>query len=191
MRIVETYSHLNGLEYLMVHKKKLWKEIRDVVASVNAKNLRTKISKEKNMVGKSLYLPPAMNAAFDLEFKKCGWKEQRTSYWVTSDARLIRKTLTLTEKEQKTQIVAAGKKPIFSYNQTDFVRDRIAVEVQFGKYAFDVLKFIFLLFLMLIITPQGDVASLLTVSLRRHYPDQVHTHKRLAFICNGYNLSFK
>ena len=26
--------------------------------------------------------------------------------------------------------------PIFSYNQTDFVRDRIAVEVQMGKYAF-------------------------------------------------------
>jgi hypothetical protein len=32
---------------------------------------------------------------------------------------------------------------------------------------------------------------LLTISLRRHYPDQVHTHKRLAFLCNGYNLSFK
>lgn len=26
--------------------------------------------------------------------------------------------------------------PIQSYNQTDFVKDRIAVEVQFGKYAF-------------------------------------------------------
>ena len=36
----------------------------------------------------------------------------------------------------KKQIVAAGKKPIFSYNQTDFVKERVAVEVQFGKYAF-------------------------------------------------------
>jgi Restriction endonuclease BglII. len=26
--------------------------------------------------------------------------------------------------------------PIFSYNQTDFVKDRVAVEVQFGKYSF-------------------------------------------------------
>ena len=31
---------------------------------------------------------------------------------------------------------AAGEIPIFSYNQTDFVKDRVAVEVQFGKYAF-------------------------------------------------------
>ncbi|MFN8491249.1 MAG: BglII/BstYI family type II restriction endonuclease [Caldilineaceae bacterium] len=30
----------------------------------------------------------------------------------------------------------AGKIPIYSYNQTDFVKDRIAIEVQFGKYSF-------------------------------------------------------
>ena len=136
MRIVETYSHLNGLEYLMVHKKKLWKEIRTAVTSVDAKVLRTKISKEKTMVGKELYSPPALNAAYDDAFKKCGWKEQRTSYWVTSDAKLIRKTLALEEKQQKSEIAAAGKRPIFSYNQTDFVKERVAVEVQFGKYSF-------------------------------------------------------
>lgn len=28
------------------------------------------------------------------------------------------------------------KDPIYSYNQTDFVKDKIAVEVQFGKYSF-------------------------------------------------------
>ncbi len=39
-------------------------------------------------------------------------------------------------EEQKREIEAAGEKPIFSYNQTDFVKDRVAVEVQFGKYAF-------------------------------------------------------
>jgi hypothetical protein len=39
-------------------------------------------------------------------------------------------------KEQKKEIEAAGEKPIFSYNQTDFVKDRVAIEVQFGKYSF-------------------------------------------------------
>ncbi len=38
--------------------------------------------------------------------------------------------------EQKAEISAAGHKPIRSYNQTDFVKERVAVEVQFGKYAF-------------------------------------------------------
>ena len=39
-------------------------------------------------------------------------------------------------EEQKKEIEAAGEKPIYSYNQTDFVKDRVAIEVQFGKYSF-------------------------------------------------------
>ena len=30
----------------------------------------------------------------------------------------------------------AGLQPIRSYNQTDFVKERVAIELQFGKYAF-------------------------------------------------------
>ncbi|MEP7174200.1 MAG: BglII/BstYI family type II restriction endonuclease [Aestuariivirga sp.] len=123
MRIVETYSHLNGLEYLMVHKPELWREIKDAIAEVDAHALRTKISKEKGMVGKALYAPTAMNKAFDGAFKERGWSEQRTSYWVTSDASLIRKTLQLSAAEQNREIIAAKKIPISSYNQTDFVKE--------------------------------------------------------------------
>jgi hypothetical protein len=65
-----------------------------------------------------------------------GWSESRVSYWVTKNERLIRQTLTKTAAEQKAEIEAAGEKPIFSYNQTDFVKDRVAIEVQFGKYSF-------------------------------------------------------
>ena len=42
----------------------------------------------------------------------------------------------LPEDEQKLAIEKADHTPIMSYNQTDFVKDRVAVEVQFGKYAF-------------------------------------------------------
>jgi hypothetical protein len=38
--------------------------------------------------------------------------------------------------EQKKEIEEAGLRPFASYNQTDFVKDRVAVEVQFGKYSF-------------------------------------------------------
>ena len=34
------------------------------------------------------------------------------------------------------KLEAADKRPAFSCNQTGFVKDRIALEVQFGKYAF-------------------------------------------------------
>lgn len=47
MKIAEQYSHLNGLEFLLVHKPELWEEILSVVARVDAANCRTKISREK------------------------------------------------------------------------------------------------------------------------------------------------
>lgn len=136
MKIVETYSHLNGLEFLLVHKSKLWKEIGDVIASVDADVCKTKVSKEKTMKGKLLYSPIDMNSAFEKLLRTNKWQESRVSYWVTKSEKLIRKTLTLTSAEQKKEIEAAGEVAIFSYNQTDFVKDRVAVEVQFGKYSF-------------------------------------------------------
>jgi hypothetical protein len=136
MRIVETYSHLNGLEYLLVHKKELWDDIQAAVASVNAEVCRTKVSKEIRTKDKLLYSPIDMNKAMDLELAARGWSEERTTYWVTSDAKLIRKTISLGPAQQKAEIEAAGKEAFLSYNQTDFVKDRVAVEVQFGKYSF-------------------------------------------------------
>lgn len=136
MKIIETYSHLNGLEFLMVHKPKLWKEIQTVISSVNAENCKTKVSKEKGMVGKLLYSPSDMNTRYKGLLSSAGWDESRVNYWVTKNEKLIRKTLTLDAKEQKKEIEEAGESPIFSYNQTDFVKERVAIEVQFGKYSF-------------------------------------------------------
>jgi hypothetical protein len=42
----------------------------------------------------------------------------------------------MTIENQKAEIEAAGHEAIYSYNQTDFVKDRVAIEIQFGKYAF-------------------------------------------------------
>ncbi len=136
MKIVETYSHLNGLEYLLVHQPKLWKEIQSVINNIDAEKFKTKVSKEKTMKGKILYSPVGMNAEFKKLLRAKGWKESRVSYWVTKSEKLIRKTLTMPPEVQKKEIEAAGEVPIFSYNQTDFVKDRVAVEVQFGKYSF-------------------------------------------------------
>lgn len=136
MKIVEQYSHLNGLEYLLVHHRKLWSEIKSVIKDVDAKSCKTKISKEKSMMGRQLYSPIAMNEQFKKLLRKKQWNESRVSYWVTRKEQLIRKTLTLTPTEQKREIVAAGEQAIFSYNQTDFVKNGVAIEVQFGKYSF-------------------------------------------------------
>jgi hypothetical protein len=136
MRLSKFYSHLNGQEWLLVHHPEIWREIKRIIRGIHAGNYKTKISEEKGMEGRHLYSPKALNTRFSQDFKGAGWKESRTSYWVTDDYALIRRTMLLPAKDQKREIEAAGRRAIFSFNQTDFVKDRVAVEIQMGKYSF-------------------------------------------------------
>jgi len=88
------------------------------------------------MRGRLLFSPTALNRAFAAQFGEREWTSTRTRYWVTADHRVIRRTVKLPPAEQRRAITAAGYTPIETYNQTDFVKDRIAVEVQLGKYSF-------------------------------------------------------
>ena len=56
MRINAKYSHLNGEEYLIVHKPALWREVQDVIDGVDAMACKTKVSKS-----------PAGNELFDFK----------------------------------------------------------------------------------------------------------------------------
>ena len=136
MEIKARYSHLNGEEYLLVHRKQLWDEVKAVIAEVDAMACRTKVSKEKTMPGKMLFSPADMNRAFKDGLKARGWSERRSTFWLTANEKFMRGIYGLSEGEQKRAIEKAGYEPIMSYNQTDFVKERVAVEVQFGKYAF-------------------------------------------------------
>lgn len=136
MKIGVMYSHLNGFEWIQYHQKAMWDEMTNIIKNIDAAQYRTKVRKEKTMKGKMLYSPTDLNAKMKVEFEKLGWFESRTNYWVTDDYNLISRTMHLKTEEQKKIIEAHGKIPIKSYNQTDFVKNRIAVEVQFGKYSF-------------------------------------------------------
>ncbi len=136
MEISETYSHLNGVEFMMVHKPILWKEITSVIKHVDAEYCKTKKSKEKTKKGETLYNPKDMNSSFKEKLTALQWKESRIEYWVTKDEKLIRRTFQMDAQDQKREIEKSGEIALKSYNQTDFIKERVAIEVQFGKYAF-------------------------------------------------------
>jgi len=101
MKIAEVYSHLNGLEFLKVHQPKLWKEVEAVIGAVDAEACKTKVSKERGMVGDLLYSPIEMNKQFSSRLQRRSWKESRVTYWVTKDAKLIRATMFKESGDQK------------------------------------------------------------------------------------------
>ena len=137
MKIAKKYSHLNGEEYLIVHKNNLYKEIKDVVKEIDANNFKNKISQEKTKSDNSLYSPKELNKEFEKKFAARNWGESRYSYYITLDRELMEQSILMPTNKQRKFLQDNGEKsPIYSYNQTDFVKDKIAVEVQFGKYSF-------------------------------------------------------
>ena len=122
MKIVYEYSHLGGSEILHVRYPQYEREIYEVVEAVVPRRL--KISREKTMPGRELYSPSDMNLQFHQQFEILGYHELRDVY-----------SITLPNSER----IIPG-----AFKQVDFVKDKVLVEVQFGKYAFmfyDMAKF--------------------------------------------------
>lgn len=136
MQIAKRHSHLNGDEWLKVHERELRQEIFDCVALVDAEKCKTKISKEKTKRGKLLYSPVELNAEFKRLFQERGWKSSRYDYYLAHDHEQLDAMSRLSLRDQKNFLLSQGAKDIRSHNQTDHVKNHVAVEVQFGKYAF-------------------------------------------------------
>ena len=122
MKIVYEYSHLGGAEILKVRYPECERDVYEVIAAIAAE--KTKVSKEKTMTGRKLYSPVDMNHQFHEAFSARGYRELRDTY-----------TITLPESD----VSISG-----AFKQVDFVKNKVLVEVQFGKYAFmfyDMAKF--------------------------------------------------
>lgn len=122
MKIIYEYSHLGGSEILQVRYPEINKEIYEVIK--NVKPTKSKESKEKTKVGKMLYSPIDMNKQFNDLFSARNYREIKDMY-------------TITIPNSSVEIRGAFK-------QIDFVKEKVLIEVQFGKYAFmfyDLAKF--------------------------------------------------
>jgi len=121
MRIIGIYSFNNGKKIIEKEKPELLKEIKEIIENVNANKYKNKKSKEKTMRGEMLFNPKRLNKEFKAEFKKQGWKTVRvkcdypTEYYVKG---------------------YSHPRTRGAFREMDFIKNRLGVELQLGKYAF-------------------------------------------------------
>jgi len=123
MIIAGKYSFNNGENYINSNYPHLLTEIEAIISNINAPDFKTKVSKEKTMTGKILYNPPELNNAYKVEFEKLGWASKK-EYCEYPTEFYVNDHFVPTHK---------GMKP---FREMDFVKEKLGVEVQFGKYAF-------------------------------------------------------
>ena len=121
---------------MIVRKPSLWKGIEDAISEVDAESCKTTISTERTNQGRFLYSPVDLNSAFKERLHAKGWTEHRDTFWDTDDEKWLRDVSEFSTENQRRAIQNAGPLPIISQNQTDFLKARVALEVQFGKHEF-------------------------------------------------------
>ena len=76
-----------------------------------------------------------INKEFERILYPQGWQSVETPYYVCEDIGTARIIAGIRDKEEQKQIIIdRGYTPLRTKNQVDFVKDRVAVEIQFGKY---------------------------------------------------------
>ncbi|NJL62356.1 MAG: restriction endonuclease [Methylacidiphilales bacterium] len=122
MIIAGEYSFNGGKEYIQQYYPHLLSEIYEVIGNVDARQHKTKESKEARRSYQMLYSPPSLNKAFKTGFGTRGWVNRRV--------RCDYPTQFYTPGYQ-TSVKMDG-----SFRDMDFVKEKLGVEVQFGKYSF-------------------------------------------------------
>ncbi len=122
MIIAAEYSFNAGKEKIETEYPSYLKEIKEVIVCADALLCKNKKSKEKTMTDKMLFSPVELNK----EFKKYFAPKEWTNYKVRCD---YSNEHYIKGYEPK----SVGKIP---FREMDFVKDKVGVEVQFGKYAF-------------------------------------------------------
>lgn len=134
MKIANIYNHLNGEEFLRFRKPQIWTEINAAIKSINA-NEYIKLSKDKTMNGREIYDQKGINKAFEQYLIPLGWAEHKIDYFVTGDLETAREISNIREKDEQEKIIKSkGLEPLRTNNQVDFIKQRVAIEIQFGKY---------------------------------------------------------
>lgn len=123
MRIAGIYSFNGGVKAVETRYPKLLQEVKDSIAAINAAECKVKESKEKTMMKELLYSPVELNNRFKVQLLKVRqWKSIR----VKCDYQTQFYTPGYTAKQ-----LNRG-----AFREMDFLKEKLGVEVQFGKYSF-------------------------------------------------------
>ena len=134
MQVVYTYNHLNAEDFLYYRKEELIKEIYKCIEAVDASKYK-KMSCAKQNLCEIFFDQKKLNEELKKQFEVLNWKDHKINYYVTENEKLTRELVKEKDgKIQKKIIEDKGFIPMKSDNQVDFLKDRVAVEVQFGKY---------------------------------------------------------
>ena len=122
MRIVGQYPFNDPEHIVEQNYARELAEVKSVIQSIDAQQHRSKVSAEKTMPGRMLYSPVSLNKNFSEAFANLDWHKQRVRC------------------NYPTEYYIDGYTPPDlthgAFREMDFIKNKVGVEIQFGKYSF-------------------------------------------------------
>lgn len=121
MKIGGVYSFNNGKKILEAQYATELQEIQAIIDRVDGLKHKTNLGHEKTMPDKVLYRPSSLNRDFTEEFENRDWHKYRvycdypTEYYINN--------------------FSPASSSASAFRELDFVKNRVGIEVQFGKDA--------------------------------------------------------
>jgi Restriction endonuclease BglII len=122
MKLAAHFSFADGEKVINRDYAKQLAEITKAITAVDGHKCRTKVSREKTMKNRRLFSPVQLNKAFKAELEPHGWRNCKVACDYSQE--FYRPDYT------------TGRATRGAYRDMDFVKDKLGVEVQLGKYAF-------------------------------------------------------
>jgi hypothetical protein len=122
MKIVGCYSFNGGAEAIQKKYANELDEVKQILARVDTKIHKTKQSKEKTMHDRVLYSPRSLNKAISAGFLEMEWEKKRV---------LCDYPRQYYKEGYEPPRVSKG-----AFREMDFIKNKLGIEVQFGKYSF-------------------------------------------------------
>ncbi len=133
MRILEIYSHLNGVEFLSIRRPSLWQEIKDRIEGLDISDCAHMPLSSNDHSPQGQLSPTSIKDALNSRFEELGWRKRAARFWAADDAELTKTVARMPVDIQRRIIKFQGAEPISSLLKIDLHKDRVAVEVEFGN----------------------------------------------------------
>jgi len=121
MKICGIYSFNNGIETTQEKYPRLFQEIEELIAKIDASACKAKGDKKRSMSYRVSYSIYRLKRTFTFELLSRGWERKKVSCKYTTE---------FYEPSFKHRMINNG-----AFREMDFVKNRLGVELGFNKYA--------------------------------------------------------
>ena len=117
---------------MLVRCPALLQEVKDTIEGVDVTACAKSVLDSDVQLGRKSFSPAVIKDELTQQFGESSWRKRNSRFWVARDAELTRTVARMPVEIQPRAMKLQGSEPISASLAVDFIKDRIAIQLQLG-----------------------------------------------------------